>query len=466
MGRVGIGVLILSLGALPACRSYHPMPLSPAAVEARLQPPDADSMRVRGQELKHPILPPLAIDLRDGLSPDEAAVLAVIANPALRAERNRRAIADAQVLQAGILPNPQLALGFDFPTVGATGGTVPAFGVGLSWDHTSLIGRRQRVDAAEAQRAQVELDVAWLEWQTAEAAKIALVRLAGLERQADLAAEGTTVFLQNAARLKSAVDAGFASAVEQAAADAAAVQAQATLLDLRKQAGQQRIALARLLGLPPDTDVHPQVDALPACCLDVPPLARLLDGLEQRRLDLVALRHGFASQEATLHATVLGQFPRINLGVTQARDTSNVGTTGIGVTIDLPIFDRNQGHIALEEATRQQLFDEYASRLFDARADVALLVDALGALGEQVRQARDALPALSALADAYRAALDLGQADAMSAFAAWNEALQKRVEVAALEQEAAEARIALELASGRFHLEEAVTDGTVGEEAR
>ena len=163
---------------------------------------------------------------------------------------------------------------------------------------------------------------------------------------------------------------------------------------------------------------------------------------------------------------MLGQFPRINLGVTQARDTSNVGTTGIGVTIDLPIFDRNQGHIALEEATRQQLFDEYASRLFDARADVALLVDALGALGEQVRQARDALPALSALADAYRAALDLGQADAMSAFAAWNEALQKRVEVAALEQEAAEARIALELASGRFHLEEAVTDGTVGEEAR
>ena len=59
-----------------------------------------------------------------------------------------------------------------------------------------------------------------------------------------------------------------------------------------------------------------------------------------------------------MRAAVLAQFPRVNIGFSQLRDTTNVVTSGFGVTIDLPVFDRNQGHIAIERATRKQLFDE------------------------------------------------------------------------------------------------------------
>ena len=34
--------------------------------------------------------------------------------------------------------------------------------------------------------------------------------------------------------------------------------------------------------------------------------------------------------------------------------------------IDIPLFDRSQGIIATESATREKLFDEYVTRVFQA----------------------------------------------------------------------------------------------------
>src|SRR5207247_2811730 len=48
----------------------------------------------------------LSIDLRRGIGPDDAATIALYSNPALRAIRDRRGLASAQLIQAGILPNP------------------------------------------------------------------------------------------------------------------------------------------------------------------------------------------------------------------------------------------------------------------------------------------------------------------------------------------------------------------------
>ncbi|PYL22649.1 MAG: hypothetical protein DMF37_11705 [Verrucomicrobia bacterium] len=46
----------------------------------------------------------LFIDVARGIGPDEAAAIALYSNPALRAIRDRRGLAAAQLIQAGILP--------------------------------------------------------------------------------------------------------------------------------------------------------------------------------------------------------------------------------------------------------------------------------------------------------------------------------------------------------------------------
>ena len=55
----------------------------------------------------------------------------------------------------------------------------------------------------------------------------------------------------------------------------------------------------------------------------------LLAGFEERRCDLVTLRPGFESQEATLCATMRGQFPKITLGL-GAVETSYQTSLGQG----------------------------------------------------------------------------------------------------------------------------------------
>jgi hypothetical protein len=55
--------------------------------------------------------------------------------------------------------------------------------------------------------------------------------------------------------------------------------------------------------------------------------------------------------------------PKLNVGANYARDTTGVYALTPGVTISLPTFDRNQGNIAIEQASRQLLHEEYQARL-------------------------------------------------------------------------------------------------------
>ena len=129
------------LFVIQACTVYNPLPLNHTAVAHRLAPQSVEAIRIQGKQIRHPILKPIEFDVGNGLSPDEAAILAVIANPKLRASRDQRKLAAAQLLQAGILPNSQLSYSLDIPTAGATQGTVTAFNFNPSWEIASIISR-------------------------------------------------------------------------------------------------------------------------------------------------------------------------------------------------------------------------------------------------------------------------------------------------------------------------------------
>src|SRR4029077_15782026 len=73
--------------ALSGRSIYHPKPLTTAAVESNLKVPSESALRMEASRLKHSVLRPVKINLQNGISPDEAAVLAVLLNPALRADR-------------------------------------------------------------------------------------------------------------------------------------------------------------------------------------------------------------------------------------------------------------------------------------------------------------------------------------------------------------------------------------------
>jgi outer membrane protein TolC len=431
-----------------ACTIYQPMPLDKAAVAARLAPPDAEAVRVRAKDIQHPILKPLDFDISNGVSPEEAAILAVVASPKLRAVRDQRGIAAAQLLQAGILPNPQLSYGLDFPTAGMIQGSVTAFNFGLNWEITSVISRGAQIAAAKADAVSVDLDLAWQEWQAAEDAKLQVYHLYFFDQQLAIARKEEQDLRANLGRVKRGADLGLVTVVDLGAAEAAVQKMHTTVLTTEQQREHERLALNASLGFPANDLIPLEQNIAPPDVKALLAADALTEGLAERRLDLLALRSGYRSEEEKLRASILSQFPKISIGFAHAGDTSNVITTGFGVTIDLPLFDRNQGAIAVEDATRTKLFDEYVARVFEARGEIARAIADMRALQLQIDSAETSIPILQSVVDSYRTALLQGNADILTYYNARADLITRRMELFDLKRQLADLDVALEIAAG------------------
>jgi outer membrane protein TolC len=441
-----LAALFLALG----CEQYHPLPLDQATVDNPLAAPDAKTLREKISNLKNPLLKPLNFEPQRGLTADEAAVLAVVLNPSLRAQRDARGLSQAAVLQAGLLPNPQLTGDYAWNTGGTAFGNINPYGFGINYDINALISHAARLHSAEYSAQSVDLDIAWQEWQTAEAAKVAVFDLISLRAQQNVLKDVAQRLADNLNVIQKAADLRLKTAIDLAAAETASRDARAAVLQTDRDEKKQELLLNRIMGFPPHTPVGLRQNQPLATGFTAPQESALLNNLHHRRLDLLALQQAYQSQEQTLVAATLDQFPRINLGLTRQTDNTSVRSIGLGVTIDIPLFDHNQGSIASEKATRQKLFDEYTARLFDARADIAQALTDITALNEQIKDAQAALPSLRQLVETYKLAVDHGSADVLSYYTAWNNLAQKNLDLLKLQQQLAETRIALELAAGEY----------------
>lgn len=115
---------------------------------------------------------------------EQIAMIAVLNNPELRAFRAREGVATAQVFAAGLLPDPTISIGADFPldATGAVTGGSSSFGLDL----LALMRRPRERVAAEVARDAIRDDIAWAEWLTAEQARLLAVRIDGLRTLEEL----------------------------------------------------------------------------------------------------------------------------------------------------------------------------------------------------------------------------------------------------------------------------------------
>ena len=81
-------------------------------------------------------------------------------------------------------------------------------------------------------------------------------------------------------------------------------------------------------------------------------------------------------------------------------------TTGFGITLDLPVFTRNRGQIAVQRATREQLHAEYQARLDQAAGESDRLWQQQGLLEAQSRAIAAHLPSLERMVHEARDASD------------------------------------------------------------
>jgi len=392
----------------------------------------------------------LSVDLRRGIGPDDAAAIALYSNPALRAIRDRRGLAAAQLIQAGILPNPVVSYARDYVTGGNTAGTVTGDNFTAAWEFSALIPFLPKQTAARKNFRSVDLDVAWQEWQIAVNARAAVYRVLSLNAQVARAHEANDGLQQSTDAVRKAAEAHEKTVLDLAAVESASQDSRATVLALQQEFERQRLGLNKILGVEPETNVALREGLTLPTRLAPPDERGLFDGLESRRLDLLGLQQGLESQDATVRAAILAQFPKMSAAFVKASDTTNVHTSGFNVAIDVPIFDRNQGVIATERATRQRLLDEYHQRVFEARSDIATAIADIRSLDRQIAAAEEALPLLEKLVNSAQTAIEQRNADVLSYYTARSNLLQKRIQLIKLQEQLLEAHTALEIASGRY----------------
>ena len=384
---------LAALSGVTGCARYTPLPLATA--------------------------PPLAADVRslaraetivatEPLSVAQVVDLALANNPDLKAARLRRAIAAGQTRQAGVLPNPSLTGAF-LPLLSG-GGAVPAWNIGLSQDIKALLTYRTRRRAAVDSERQVAADIVWQEWQVAgQARQVAGDLILGAASRQSYVAAYRLLAARNA-KLEQALAARNVTLVT-VAPDRVALQAARTALDALDQ---RQLALMHqldaLLGLAPDV-VVPLATQIDLPRFDPAAIRAGLATLPDRRPDLIALRMGYAAADEQLRQAIVAQFPDVVLGGSVSSDSSKVINSGPNVAIGLPIFDRNQGNVAITRATRAQLQADYAARLATAVGTVGALLREMEQLTAQLAVARRDLPAARSAADRAQAAFGASNID-------------------------------------------------------
>ncbi len=197
-----------------------------------------------------------------------------------------------------------------------------------------------------------------------------------------------------------------------------------------------------LLGLDPRVELKLAADIrLPP--LDPAAIETQLPQLPDRRPDLVALQLGYAAQEEKLRGAILAQFPALVIGVLGGSDTTGVLSAGPSITLDLPVFNHNQGNIAIERATRQKLRDEFTARLTTAVSEVKALLATQALIEDQLAAARVRLPQAEVAARAAETAYRAGNLDERGYVDLLTALLTQRQNIVALEQALLEGRVAI-----------------------
>lgn len=311
------------------------------------------------------------------LTADSAAQVAVLNNRSLQATFEDLGIAQADLVQAGLLSNPTFGVSARFPDKPPSGTDLEVFVVQPLLEAFS-IPARQRMAETELEKAQIAI---------AREATTLVARTRGALFEAQAQTQRTRV-LELYARA-AAADAALAARQHLAGTinDLEAAQRQAEAMGAAAEADEARAGISaarervsRLLGHRPGQPDWSTAAELPALPAEEPDERDLESAAVARRLDLAAARRDVRVIEQASEIARTGVFTRMEIGLDSERDPSGVTVTGPNLAIEVPVFDHGQGSLRRLEAQLRQA---------KARAD-ALEVEARSEVREAAAEMRSA----------------------------------------------------------------------------
>ncbi|WP_433694081.1 TolC family protein [Herbaspirillum seropedicae] len=297
-------------------------------------------------------------------SADDAVQIALINNPDLQADFAGLGVAEADLVQAGRLPNP----GFSFKRSHAGDDLKIERSLSLGLMRLLTLPAASRIEQRRFEQVRLSLAsrVLSVAAQTRQAYYQAVAAQQGLQYQEQVAdaAEAAHALAAQMARL------GNISQLDSAREQFFYGQAQTSLQQARRLAAQHKESLARLLGVAPDFALPAQLPALPR-------QLEAVDDIEQQalqqRLDVEAARTELEGLQTSLGLTRATRLVNVlDLGALRTTESGKPVENGYEISLEIPLFDWGEARVAKAEAIYLQGAHKLAAAVLDARAQARL----------------------------------------------------------------------------------------------
>lgn len=362
-------------GVSSGCAIYRAQPLDPREELESLRRITLEGLSIA---FTHPgegsRFAPAAFNLADGLDESELVAVALALNPDLAARRLEVGEAQSQLISAGLWPNPEVGLDLRPGVAGSAGYTADA---SLLADLLKGWERSARRGAARARIEEAKAEVVAEEWKVARQARLARLEVLAGERLSALFEEEARLRRRALELVRERRGLGEATALEAALSELELAEVERQGRQAKSRLEQARRELNRLLGLPPEYELElagagqpPPAMAIPA---ELPAVSsrELEDRLVRGRFELRAQEAAYRRAEEELRLAVYRQYPDFKIGPSFNREPEGSLFLGVGASLEIPLFDRNQGEIAEKLKRRERARAEYAALLHRLRAGAA-----------------------------------------------------------------------------------------------
>ncbi|WP_396269523.1 TolC family protein [Ideonella sp.] len=358
-------VLLSSAAVLGGCASLETSGGFEAVAQTTKAHIGKDLQRARSEADLDTMAKRVAELLAKPLTVDDAVQVALLNNRGLQAGFAELGITEAEVMQAGRLPNP----GFSFGR--SSKGDEREIERGLHFSVARLVTLPliERMEARRLQQVQARVAMSVLAL-AADARKAYFTALAAEEtvrymRQVKQAAEASAELARRMEQV------GNFNKLQRAREQSFYANAALQLARAEQAQRSSRERLVRLLGL---WGAQTQF-SLPTRLPDLPPAPLELPDIEQvalaQRLDVLEAKQAAAQTASNLGLTRATRFINVlELGL--VRNSSNEASTQRGweVSLELPVFDWGGARVARAEAVYMQALHRAAETAINARSEV------------------------------------------------------------------------------------------------
>jgi outer membrane protein TolC len=324
-----------------------------------------DAVYVKTDENREAVFKHTQELLSKPLDMDDAVQVALLNNRGLQASYGELGISEADLVQAGRLPNP----GFTFSRTHWSNGFGISRAVSMGVLGILTLPVAARIESRRFEQTKLETANAMLA-VAADACK-AYVNAVAAEQVAQYAAhvkDSAEAGAELALRMRQA---GNFSKLDYAREQAFYAESVAQLAKARQQSVMAREKLTRTMGLWGSKTQYKLPDRLPDLPKDRPQLRDLESFAMQNRLDIQAAKLRTQSVASSLGLGKATRFINaLDIGYLDNFETDKGREHGYEISVEIPIFDWGSAKVARAESIYMQSANRLAQAAIDARSEV------------------------------------------------------------------------------------------------